>query len=121
MQTITNLFHNHTNNQRRSIMVKGFCSLLLMSVLVTCLGIGGIKPVKKHIMDEPTSSSPTAVQEKGIPGVQNGGLTWEIIDTMNNCYGMLTNTTDPLSYDPVSGYVGIVHRAKTSYGAGSGE
>jgi hypothetical protein len=102
-------------------MVKGFFSFLLMTLLVTSVGIGGIRPIKKAIMDEPTTSSPSPVQDKGDPGVQNGGLTWVLVDTMNNSYGMLTNQTDPLSYDPVSGYVGIVHRAKTSYGAGSGE
>jgi hypothetical protein len=108
------------NNQRRSIMVKGFCSILLMTVLVTSIGIGGIKPVKRHIMDEPTSSNPTPVQERGTPGVQSG-LSWELVDTSQNCYGMLTNGTDPVSYDPLSGYVGVIHRGKTSYAAGSGE
>jgi len=102
-------------------MVNGFFSLLLMTLLVSSVGIGGIKPVKRAIMDEPTTSSPSPVQDKGDPGVQNGGLTWVLVDTSNNCYGMLTNATDPLSYDPVSGYVGVIHRAKTSYGAGSGE
>jgi len=102
-------------------MVKCFFSFLLMTLLVTSAGFGGVNPVKKRIMDEPTAGPAPLVQTKGVPGVENGTLSWSFVDSMANCYGMLTNTVDPLAYDPVSNSLAVIHRGHVGYAAGSGE
>jgi hypothetical protein len=72
-------------------------------------------------MVEPQSHPSALVQTQHGPGVENGGLSWTLIDSMNNCYGMLTNTVDPLAYDPVSNSLAITHRGNVAYSGGSGE
>jgi len=37
------------------------------------------------------------------PKTISGSLNWILVDTMNNCYGMLSNAVSPLDYDPVTG------------------
>jgi len=107
-------------NTRRAVMIKRVFVSLFLCTLVVSIGFGGAdKAPKKFIMDEGTGV-PSPVRGGGDPVVE-GGLSWVLVDSMNNCYGMLSNVVEPLVYDPTSMTLGLVHRANTAYGMASGE
>jgi hypothetical protein len=102
-------------------MMKRVATSLFFVVLFVSVGWSGgaSKHPERFIVDEgmlvPSSGYGSGNHTVG------GGLSWTLIDSMNNAYGMLSNVVDPIAYDPVSGVVAMVHRANVGYGAGSGE
>jgi len=99
-------------------------SVLAATVLLAGVVFGGSGERKKdqpqkNIMDE--GSIVPASGQRIAPVLDAAGITWVLIDSMANCYGMLSNRVKPLAYDPPSGMLAMIHRGHTAYAVGSGQ
>ncbi len=102
-------------------MKRSITILLLVVVLVGNLAYGAIDAKnarKAPVATEPTTSPTTRPGNGNVPW---GGLSWFPVDSMANVYGMANSGVKPLSYDPASGALGIVHRGAADYALGSGQ
>jgi len=48
-------------------------------------------------------------------------MSWVLVDSMANAFGAASNAVRPLSYDPISDVMTLIHRAHYAYGVGSGQ
>jgi hypothetical protein len=48
-------------------------------------------------------------------------ITWVAVDSMQNCFGPASINIKPLSFDPATSVLALIHRGHTSYAAGSGQ
>lgn len=131
-------------------MSSKFLSLATMVVLVSSLAFGAIgsKPDTRDgalpkdrsagarlilgpehqrppvMADEPKVSRSITKNADSPRSLQANAITWTVVDTMENAYGVL-NLVKPMAYDPGTNAVVFVHRALSTasggYGAISGE
>ncbi|GMU95361.1 T9SS type A sorting domain-containing protein [Ignavibacterium album] len=100
-------------------MVKNLLTILLVSVLVTFSFAQETLLRKAPLKSlEPTSNEKFVPLSNESPKL---AANYVAVDTMQNAFGPGSNTINPLSFDPVSGVLAVVHRAATTYGLGSGE
>ena len=97
-----------------------FASFFLLTIVVSIAFSGADRSQKKFVTEE-QRVTPSPTNAEGNPVVAVGTLNWVFVDSMNNCYGMLSNVVDPLAFDPNSGIAAVIHRANTGYGLGSGQ
>lgn len=94
--------------------------------LVLCIAV--ILGMSAAIADKKPVPRPNTIHEEGVaergvqyrvpPVLQSASITWTVIDSMGNCYGMLSNRVKPFSYDPASGDLAYIHRGHAAYGPG---
>lgn len=75
------------------------------------------KPVRVEI--DPGMERPSKDGSGGI--VQGASITWSVVDSMQNAFGPANSGSKMLAYDPLTDRLALIHRASTTYGAGSGQ
>jgi len=89
--------------------------IIVMLIIPLALLAQNKSPIIPHYIDDGASLAPSGVENNEV--FKNSQLTWALIDSMNNCYGMLSNRVKPFAYDPYTGAVVFLHRGQAGYGA----
>jgi len=103
-------------------MTKRFVTLFLALLLVSSLSMFGQE--KSLRTKAPLKIDQTTKVDSWAPGtdVPVTAANYVAVDTMHNSFGPSTPTINPISYDPVSGVLALVHRGNgRTYAEGSGE
>ncbi len=85
----------------------------------------GSKKDATPFKDATEEGLPSTVKSKTDPYVAAQSLTsalnWVLVDSMANAFGPANDNITPISFDPTSGVVALIHRGHTSYASGSGQ
>lgn len=96
-------------------------SLLAISVVVGAALAGPQgRFLKPYAIDRGDERPTRHLQEPTVQSPQ-GGFSWVVVDSMANAFGPASNRVKPITYDPNTGWLTVIHRGKTPYAAGSGQ
>jgi hypothetical protein len=109
-------------------MMRKLLVVFSVTLFAALTALGGGRNLKnihpaKPIIDDGIERTASADQKGSfVPGLDNPtSLTWVAVDEMANAFGPAVNNITPISYEPNTNIVTVLHRAATSYGTSSGQ
>jgi hypothetical protein len=100
-----------------------FLSMVLSVVVMSGVAMGGkdVRNVKQapFAIDDGITRAIVPQPGRYIPGNDAGvTLNWVAVDEMANAFGPASTRVRPISYDPATGVVALIHRGAAPYGSG---
>lgn len=107
------------------------CSILTLALVIVFSTVaiskggkihkGSELKYKKAVLVEPASPAQVAQSGRGLGIHKAGALTFVDVDEMSNEFGPANSDVNPITADYLTGNLALIHRARTTYGAGSGQ
>lgn len=104
-------------------MIKSISTFIVLTVLAGTVAIGGKDRNVKQAplaIDDGITRAVTQQPDRYIPGNDAAvTLNWVAVDSMANAFGPASTRVRPISYDPATNVVTLIHRGSAPYGNGN--
>jgi hypothetical protein len=97
--------------------------LFFGAISIAVAGNSTRNPVRATPLIDSETDRPTDVRNGGFfPGLDSpSSLTWVVVDSSRNALGGALNSITPISYDPGTDILALIHRGDQSYAVSSGQ